>query len=100
MSGSGLSLEMDGISVMVALATPTYAEASNLVSARNQSLELTHRIDSRTFRQVRNLHVVHDADKVVLHGRSESYYVKQLATHAVLDLMPGVSVENRIDVNR
>lgn len=90
---------MDGIVAMVALKSPTYTEAASFAAARNAS-DLANRIDSKTFRQVRNLRVVQDADRVVLHGCSESYYVKQLATHAVLDLMPGVAIENRIDVTR
>lgn len=89
---------MDGIVAMVALSNPTYTEAASF-AARNTS-DLTDRIDSKTFRQVRNLRVVQDDGRVVLHGFSESYYVKQLATHAALDLMPGVAVENRIDVTR
>lgn len=60
--------------------------------------ELTRRIDTLTFRQVRDLNIAQKADRVVLHGCAKSYYVKQLATHAVLDLIPGVSVENSISV--
>ena len=89
---------VDGIVEMVALSTTKLNDANEPLPVRTCISELTHRIDSRTFRQVRNLHVVEDSNRVILHGRSESYYVKQLATHAVFDLMPGMSVENRIDV--
>lgn len=86
---------------MVALKTPTTLTSDReTLPARTQDSELTRRIDSKTFRQVHNLHVMHEAGRVVLRGRSESYYVKQLATHAVLDLMPGIAVENSIDVSR
>lgn len=78
---------------MVALKTPSTTD-------RPHDSELTRRIDNKTFRQVRNLHVIHEAGRVVLSGRSESYYIKQLATHAVLDLMPDAAVENSIDVAR
>lgn len=67
-------------------------------SARNADCELTRRIDTLTFRQVRDLNIAQDADRVVLSGRAKSYYVKQLATHALLDLMPGAAVENSICV--
>jgi hypothetical protein len=67
-------------------------------SARNADCELTRRIDTLTFRQVRDLNIAQDADRVILRGRAKSYYVKQLATHAVLDLMPGADVENSICV--
>ncbi len=68
------------------------------LSARAGDCELTRRIDTLTFRQVRDLNIAQDADRVVLHGRAKSYYVKQLATHAVLDLMPGIAIENSICV--
>ena len=60
--------------------------------------ELTRRIDYLTQRQVRDLQVTHDFKRVVLNGRSPSYYVKQLASQAVIDLLPGIAVENSIDV--
>ena len=67
---------------------------------RAADCELTRRIDTLTYRQVRDLNIAHNANRVVLHGRAKSYYVKQLATHAVLDLMPGVAIENSICVTR
>ena len=66
--------------------------------ARTLDCELTRRIDTLTFRQVRDLNIAQNADRVILHGRANSYYVKQLATHAVLDLMPGIAIENSICV--
>lgn len=83
---------------MVALSNSN--SGREVVMNQGHDSELTHRINAKTFRQVRNLSVVHDAGRVVLSGRSESYYIKQLATHAVLDLLPGVAVENSIDVAR
>ena len=90
---------------MVALITPTpnstgHQVPGQLAPGHGANSELTQRIDSKTFRQVRDLNVVHDSGRVILRGRSESYYVKQLATHAVLDLLPGVLIENSIDVSR
>lgn len=100
-SGMSTTFTMDGTASMVALTTPsTMTEDRVSPSNRAHDSELTRRIDSRTFHQVQNLHVWHEAGRVVLRGRSESYYVKQLATHAVLDLMPGVVLENSIDVAR
>ncbi|MES2792677.1 MAG: hypothetical protein V4719_23900 [Planctomycetota bacterium] len=60
--------------------------------------ELARRIDTLTFRQVRDLNISQNADRVILHGRVKSYYVKQLATHAVLELIPGAAIENSISV--
>jgi hypothetical protein len=60
--------------------------------------ELTRRIDTLTQRQICDLQVLHSTHKVVLNGRSKSYYVKQLASQAVIDLLPGITIENSIDV--
>lgn len=85
---------------MVALANSPASTIEFSNPARGQDLELTHRIDAKTFRQVRDLHVVRNEDRIVLRGHSQSYYVKQLATHAVLNMFPGVVIENAIAVRR
>jgi hypothetical protein len=85
---------------MVALANVPVSTSDFHAPVRTQDLELTHRIDAQTFRQVRDLHVVRNEDRIVLRGQSQSYYVKQLATHAVLNLFPGVVIENAIAVAR
>jgi hypothetical protein len=36
---------------------------------------------------------------VVLHGRTGSYYVKQLAQHGVWDVLPGARLVNTIVVD-
>lgn len=83
---------------MVALTASSNPNTQTLMALPES--ELTRSVESRTFRQVRGLLVSHTADRVVLRGQSQSYYVKQLATHAVLDLLPGVAIENRINVTR
>jgi len=83
---------------MVALANSPVSMADFSSSTRGQDLELTHSIDAKTYRQVRDLHVTRSADRIILRGQSQSYYVKQLATHAVLNLCPGFVVENAIAV--
>lgn len=88
---------------MVALANVPVSNFDSLSAPRNhdrQDLELTHRIDIKTFRQVRDLRVMRNGEGIELRGQSESYYVKQLATHAVLDLFPGLAIENAIAVGR
>jgi hypothetical protein len=65
---------------------------------QRQDAELTQRINAKTFHQIRNLKIVRDADRVIVVGRTLSYYVKQLATHAALELFPGEVIENAIDV--
>jgi hypothetical protein len=95
-----MTLTMDGTE-MVALTAPVMlTEDRTSLTTSTPDTELTRRIDSKTFRQVHDLHVWHESGRIVLRGRSESYYIKQLATHAVLDLMPGVTIDNSIDVAR
>lgn len=62
--------------------------------------ELTRRIDSLTYHQIRDLHVVRDVQKITLRGCSTSYYVKQLASQAVINLLPRAVIENGIYVSR
>lgn len=62
--------------------------------------ELTRRIDTLTHGQVRDLKVVQCDERVTVWGKAHSYYVKQLVTHAVQELLPSVTVDNAIDVTR
>lgn len=62
--------------------------------------ELARRIDTLTFRQIADLRVECSGCRVILRGRSTTYYAKQLATQAVQDLIPGAIVTNSVDVQR
>lgn len=62
--------------------------------------ELTQRVDSKTFRQVRDLHIDLESGRIILRGHSQSYYVKQLATLAIQNLLPGAAIDNAISVGR
>lgn len=60
--------------------------------------ELKRHIHIRTGRRIYDLIVELSPERVVLRGRTPSYYVKQLAQHGVRDLLPSVSLENAIVV--
>jgi hypothetical protein len=60
--------------------------------------DLARRIRERTGQRVRDLAIEFGLHGVVLHGRSPSYYVKQLAQQGVRELLPGVGVHNAIVV--
>jgi hypothetical protein len=62
--------------------------------------ELERQIHVRTGRQVRNLAVKLGGEHVTLDGQAATYYVKQLAQHAVLDLLPDIRIENAIAVEK
>ncbi|MDB5386295.1 MAG: hypothetical protein JWM11_1941 [Planctomycetaceae bacterium] len=70
------------------------------VPTRTPDIELTQRVDAKIFHQVRDLNVVRNENGIILRGHSQSFYVKQLATHAVLSLYPGMMVENAIAVGQ
>ena len=55
-------------------------------------------IAARTGGRIRDLRVDVEERGVVLSGRTSTYYNKQLATHAVLDQLEGVSLSNEIEV--
>jgi hypothetical protein len=60
--------------------------------------ELERHVHERTGRRVRDLHVELEHERIVLHGKAGSYYVKQLAQSGVRDMLPEMTVENDIVV--
>ena len=60
--------------------------------------ELSQRIKNRTGRPVYDLTIERRSDKVVLHGRAGSYYVKQVAQCCALEVLPSTRLENSIEV--
>jgi hypothetical protein len=59
---------------------------------------LARRIDELTRGRVRGIQVEVAADRVVVHGRADSYHIKQLALQAVGDLSGPAVVELDIRV--
>ena len=84
--------------MMDLIAPPMFSHSP--VAPLSPDCELTRRIDTLTYSQVRDLKVVqHDDARVVVQGKANSYYVKQLVTHAIQELMPTVTVDNTIHVS-
>jgi osmotically-inducible protein OsmY len=81
-------------------AGPSRLGSSPMVTATSPQLqsELEAHVANRTARRIRNLAIEVDQGRVVLRGRTSSYYVKQLAQHGVRELLPQVSLENSIVV--
>ena len=61
--------------------------------------QLEHQIRSRTGRRVRDLAIEMRPERIILRGRTTTYYVKQLAQHGVRDLFPQICLENVIAVD-
>ena len=70
------------------LAEPT----QNTLEAIERAIRL------RTSGQIRDLHVDLSDGELILTGRTSTYYTKQLATHAVLDLVDDLGLSNDIEV--
>lgn len=60
--------------------------------------EVERAIFTRTGGQIRNLRVHCGESCITMHGDVPTYYLKQLASHAVLELGDSVRVTNEIEV--
>ena len=71
----------------------TCTESSQLLARRIEEV-----VTSRTGVAIRNLQVQVTGERVVLSGRTTSYYHKQLATHAVINAIDERTLLNDIEV--
>ena len=55
-------------------------------------------VQNRTGGMIRDLRVEILDGRVLISGRTSTYYNKQLATHAALDVLEDVSLNNEIEV--
>ena len=62
------------------------------------ALEMARAIAAETHHQIRDLAIESYGDRLVLSGRSSTYYVKQLATRAARQLRPQAELINEICV--
>lgn len=61
--------------------------------------DLENRIQARTGGRIRNFQVDLYPERIVLRGKTSTFYVKQLAQHGVREVFPEVSLENAIMVD-
>jgi hypothetical protein len=73
----------------------------NGIDLTNGTTELQAHVQCKLGRQVRDLQVVivDQGQGLVLRGRARSYYAKQLAQHAVLEVAPLPILANEIEVS-
>lgn len=76
----------------------TISRSSTSAASRALEERLEHYVHERTDGMVRDLAVEVEEDGVSILGRSRSYYIKQLATHAVIDAVSGMTLRNKIEV--
>lgn len=60
--------------------------------------ELERTVQTRTDRRVKDLRISAQNGNVTVTGRSATYYVKQLVTHAIFAVAPNAKLDNRIIV--
>ena len=63
------------------------AIASPLLNIGEQAQSMERQIMQRTWGRVRQLRVEAKDDRMIVHGFTASYYVKQLAIQAILDVV-------------
>ncbi len=89
-----LPTDVEGAMRPVEAALPeTLAEAEELAASIERAVQL------ETGRGVRDLTVEINADGVRLTGRCASYYTKQLAQHAAMEMPGGQRLTNAIEVS-
>jgi hypothetical protein len=69
-----------------------------LEEAEELAASIERAVQEETGHGVRNLSVVIDSESVVLKGRCDSYYCKQLAQHVAMSLSHGERLVNGIEV--
>ncbi len=69
------------------------------VTGESLSDAIARAVRARTNGRIRGLRVEVDDDCVIPSGRTSTYYAKQLATHAVLDVYDQFRLTNNIDVD-
>lgn len=60
--------------------------------------ELADLITRRLYGSVRGIRVLRSSTHLLIHGRTDSYYIKQLAQSVLLEYADGVPVINKIRV--
>jgi hypothetical protein len=60
--------------------------------------DLVRFVHRQTLQQIRDLAIHHREGRLVVTGRADTYYAKQLATQAILTAAPSVQLVNEISV--
>jgi hypothetical protein len=70
----------------------------NALVAPESIYELERHVQVRTNWRIRNLSIEVQSDRAVLRGQATTNFTRQLAQHAVQDILPHVRLENAIGV--
>lgn len=65
---------------------------------QSREVRIRQAIASRTSGRIRKLEIAVEGSKLVITGQSSTYYGKQLATHAALDVAETLVIQNDVVV--
>ncbi|HUY87959.1 MAG TPA: hypothetical protein VMV10_04410 [Pirellulales bacterium] len=71
---------------------------SDFLGRTDWAEQLEGRIRLRTDRRLRGLTISRDCGQVFVSGRAPSFYVRQLAEHAAMELLPAEQLRLKIEV--
>lgn len=81
------------------MALQSVQHLGNAARPSNPLVErLEHFVNTRTNGMIRHLEVSVVENDVIISGKANTYYTKQLATHAILELVQGFTLTNNIEV--
>ena len=72
---------------------------ARLFELHDQCAQLERHINSETLRQLRRLEVRPENGQIVVRGAAPSYYVRQVAEQAAMDLVPSSELDLEISVD-
>jgi len=76
--------------------------SATIISSSTEMLDLVDQVEQavqvRTGGRIRDLQIRLSEGRVIVSGRTSTYYLKQLATHAIRDAVDDLSVQNDVDV--
>ena len=76
--------------------------SATIISSSTEKLDLVDQVEQavqvRTGGRIRDLQILLSEGRVIVSGRTSTYYLKQLATHAIRDAVDDLSVQNDVEV--
>jgi hypothetical protein len=76
--------------------------SATIISSSTEMLDLVDQVEQavqvRTGGRIRDLQNLLSEGRVIVSGRTSTYYLKQLATHAIRDAVDDLSVQNDVEV--
>ena len=76
--------------------------SATIISSSTEVLDLVDQVEQavqvRTGGRIRDLQIRLSEGRVIVSGRTSTYYLKQLTTHAIRDAVDDLTVQNDVEV--